>query len=162
MRGCFRILKQALRGFRVRSLGCLHGQETAEGAAIRIALPEGRGVTGGASAQAGPVAQGIAAAEGPAASTMAPSGSAMVFHPLRARCRNAGRRISSGDSRVLPDACRQSGAGLCQPCVARDGAVEKLCAGAPDGRQACDCSTVFGRAAVAGDLTGLIVEKRLG
>ena len=26
---------------------CLHGQETAEGAAIRIALPEGRGVTGG-------------------------------------------------------------------------------------------------------------------
>lgn len=71
--------------------------------------------------------------------------------------------ISRGDSRVLPDACRQSGAGLCQPCVARDGAVEKLCAGAPDGRQACDCSTVFGRAAVvAGDLTGLIVEKRLG
>lgn len=80
----------------------------------------------GASAQAGPVAQGIAAAEGWAASAMVPSGLAMVFHPLQARCRNAGRRVSSGDGRVLLDACRQSGAGLCQPYAVRDGVVEKL------------------------------------
>lgn len=96
-------------------------------AAIRIALPERNEVAeGGAFAQAGPVAQGIAAAEGRAASAMVPSGLAMVFHPLRARCRNAGRRVSSGDGRVLLDACRQSGAGLCQPYAVRDGVVEKL------------------------------------
>jgi hypothetical protein len=29
-------------------------------------------------------------------------------------------------------------------------------------RRACDCATVFGRAAVAVDLIGSIVEKRLG
>lgn len=80
----------------------------------------------GASAQAGPEAHGIAAAEGRAASAIAPSGLAMGFHPLRDRCRDAGRWISSGDGRVLQDACRQSGAGLCQPYAVRDGAVEKL------------------------------------
>ena len=80
----------------------------------------------GVSAQAGSVAQGIAAAEGRAASAIVPSGLAMGFHPLRDRCRNAGRWISSGDGRVLLDACRQSGAGLCQPHAVRDGAVEKL------------------------------------
>ena len=80
----------------------------------------------GVSAQAGSVAQGIAAAEGRAASAIVPSGLAMGFHPLRDRCRNAGRWISSGDGRVLLDACRQSGAGLCQPYAVRDGVVEKL------------------------------------
>ena len=37
---CSRILKQALHGLVVQSLGCLHGQEKAVCAAIRIALPE--------------------------------------------------------------------------------------------------------------------------
>lgn len=37
---CSRILKQALHGLVVHSLGCLHGQEKAVRAAIRIALPE--------------------------------------------------------------------------------------------------------------------------
>ena len=98
---CSRILKQALCGFVVRSLGCLHGQETAEGAAIRIALPEGCGVTGEASAQAGPVAQGIAAEEGADSKHDGVKWFSHGFYPLRARCRNAGWRISSGDSRVL-------------------------------------------------------------
>ena len=90
---------------------------------------------------------------------MVPSGLAMGFHPLRDRCRNAGRWISSGDGRVLQDACRQSGAGFCQSCEAQS---REALAGAPAGRQACGCATVFGRAAVADDLIGSIVEKRLG
>lgn len=60
---------------------------------------------------------------GLAASAMAPSGLAMVLHPRR---RNAASWIISGDGRVLLDAGSQSGAGLCQPCAVRDGAVEKL------------------------------------
>ena len=60
---------------------------------------------------------------GQTASAMAPSGLVMVLHPLR---RHAASWIISGDGRVLPDTGSQSGAGLCQPCAVRDGAVEKL------------------------------------